>query len=55
MNEAVKQMLEEYEIHSLSDALRALRQLELFVINPSSLEVWSKEFFLDVASQIKIV
>ncbi len=31
------------------------REVEPFVMNPASLEVWSKDFFLDVAGRIKIV
>ncbi len=31
------------------------REVEPFVKDPASLEVWSKEFFLDVARQIKVI
>jgi hypothetical protein len=31
------------------------REVEPFIKDPASLAVWSKEFFLDVASRIKIV
>jgi hypothetical protein len=31
------------------------REVEPFIKDPASLAVWSKEFFLDVASRIKIL
>jgi hypothetical protein len=31
------------------------REVEPFVKDPSALALWSKEFFLDVASRIRIV
>jgi predicted nucleotidyltransferase component of viral defense system len=37
------------------DVRQARREVEPFVKNPGILSVWSREFFLDVASRIKIV
>jgi hypothetical protein len=34
---------------------QARREVEPFVKNTSSLTLWSRDFFLDVASRIKIV
>ena len=34
---------------------RARREVEPFVRTPENLSVWSREFFLDVASRIKII
>jgi hypothetical protein len=34
---------------------QARREVEPFVKNPETLSIWSREFFLDVASRIKIV
>jgi hypothetical protein len=37
------------------DIDQILREVEPFVKYPASLAAWSKEFFLDVASRIRIV
>jgi hypothetical protein len=37
------------------DVKRARREVEPFVKNPETLSIWSREFFLDVASRIKVI
>jgi hypothetical protein len=37
------------------DVKRARREVEPFVKKPEDLSIWSREFFLDVASRIKVV
>ena len=37
------------------DVNQALNEVERFVRNPQNLAVWSREFFLDVATRIKVV
>jgi hypothetical protein len=37
------------------DMNQARREVELFARNPENLSIWSREFFLDVATRIKIV
>jgi len=37
------------------DVKQARKEVELFVKNPENLTIWSREFFLDVASRIKVV
>jgi len=36
------------------DVEQARREVEPFVRHPESLEVWSRDFFHDVASRIKV-
>jgi len=37
------------------DVDQARNEVEPFVKNPENLSIWSREFFLDVASRIKFV
>jgi hypothetical protein len=37
------------------DVNQARREVEPFVGNPDSLEIWSRDFFRDVASRIQFV
>jgi hypothetical protein len=37
------------------DVKQARREVELFVKSPDNLSIWSREFFLDIATRIKIV
>ena len=37
------------------DVDQARKEVEPFVRNPENLSIWSREFFLDVASRIKVV
>jgi hypothetical protein len=37
------------------DVKQARREVEPFVKSPANLSIWSREFFLDVASRIKVV
>jgi predicted nucleotidyltransferase component of viral defense system len=37
------------------DVNQARKEVELFVRNPENLSIWSREFFLDIATRIKIV
>jgi hypothetical protein len=37
------------------DVKQARREVEPFVKNPENLSIWSREFFLDIATRIKIV
>ena len=37
------------------DVNQARKEVELFVRNPENLSIWSSEFFLDVATRIKVV
>jgi hypothetical protein len=37
------------------DVNQARKELERFVRNPETLSIWSREFFLDVATRIRFV
>jgi predicted nucleotidyltransferase component of viral defense system len=56
--EALSEQFFKKLIHDAIERLpvdRARREVEPFVNNPDSLEVWSRDFFKDVASRIKFV
>jgi hypothetical protein len=37
------------------DVEQIKREVEPFVSNPAALEVWSREFFLDIVKRIKVI
>jgi hypothetical protein len=37
------------------DVKQARREVEPFVKSPENLSIWSREFFLDVATRVKII
>lgn len=51
--DALKQLLG--DVIAALDVERARREVEPFVRNPVALQVWSKEFFQDVAGRIVLV
>ena len=59
MHEVIAKMISKYECRGLNDYVNALREIlqevEPFVKRPENLSLWSREFFLDVASRIQFV